>query len=287
MSDHVPYLSRSPFSPFIHIVAIFPISVIALSHFMEQTNMNNTLHSIYNTVSSLSFKLLSMLSIYTPPAIEPPTPMDIYLEKYTTELEKIKKSNIVSPETQTNTNKYDTPRTVIVNTPVGMIAIQYEMERAAFVYYANTSIPTKLLIVAARKYALQFHAPHLMIRRDIEHKDDEKDGDKKEKKKSGGMHSGKNGARFAKLKSAAKPKDTKENNDKDNIDNSKNNDNKNTTEDADPPRFICIGRISDMKVLRVPEKKNNLVNKYTNLTFADFKKQNINLTANKKYKYKS
>ena len=81
---------------------------------------------------------------------------------------------------------------------------------------------------------------------------------------------------FAKLKSAAKPKDTKENDENYNINKSKN-----TTEDVASPRFICIGRISDMKVLRVPEKKTNLTNKYVNLTFADFKKQNINLFANK------
>ena len=276
MSDDVPNSPRSPFSPFIHIVSIFPVSVIVLSHFMENYTMNNTLQSIYNTASSVTFKLLSMLSIYTPPAIEPPTPMDIYLEKYTTELEKIKKSNIVPPETQPNTNSCDTPRTVIVNTPVGMVAMQYEFERAAFVYYANISISTNLLNVAARKYAVQFHTPHLLIRRDPEPKNGEKNDTNEKKKSGGGMHSGKNGARFAKLKSAAKPKDTKENDENYNINKSKN-----TTEDVASPRFICIGRISDMKVLRVPEKKTNLTNKYVNLTFADFKKQNINLFANK------
>jgi hypothetical protein len=188
------------------------------------------------------------------PPVAMPTPTDIYLGKYVDDLKRVS-------DAPASTNKCLTSRTILENTPGGPVAMQYETDRAAFVYYTNTSVPTKLLNVVARKYAVQFHAPDLLQRRDPEQKDaSATKALKKGTKTGGGMHSGKTGARFAKLKSAAKPtvegcSDTK------------------TSTNTDGPRFICVGRITDMMVLRRPPKDTATSNKNSTMTFAEFKKR--------------
>jgi len=82
------------------------------------------------------------------------------------------------------------------------------------------------------------------------------------------MHSGKTGARFAKLKSAAKP--TVED-----CTDTKTKTKTKTKTDADGPRFICVGRITDMTVLRIPPTDTVASNQNRNMTFADFKKLTI------------
>ena len=197
----------------------------------------------------------TLFSRYSHPTT-PRTPTDIYLEKYMDNLKNI--SN-----TTNSTHKYLGDRSVMENTPNGSVAMQYETERAAFIYYANTSIPTKILNVVARKYAVQFHAPDLLKRRDPTHANTETEENKDQKKSvktGGGMHSGKTGARFAKLKSATKP-------------NAEENTHTHTNTETHEPRFICVGRITDMKILRQPPKENVTHNKNSTLTFAEFKKQ--------------
>jgi hypothetical protein len=254
--DDSPLYSRPTFSPLINLITQFSSTLLYFFTFLDNPigfvtrPLYRAANNMYGRISSL-FPFL----LYASP-VALPTPTDIYLGKYVDELKRVS-------DAPASTNKCLTSRTVMENTPAGPVAMQYESDRAAFVYYTNTSIPTKLLNVVARKYAVQFHAPDLLQRRDPEQKDASTDKAlKKGTKTGGGMHSGKTGARFAKLKSAAKPTvedctDTK------------------TKTDADGPRFICVGRITDMTVLLLPPKDTVASNKNRNMTFADFKKLTI------------
>ena len=260
--DDNPSYSRPTFSPLINIISQFSFTLLYFFTFLDNPLgfVTRPLYRAANNIHRRISKLFPFL-MYAPP-VALPTPTDIYLGKYVDELKRI----CDAPAT---TNKCMTSRTVMENTPVGPVAMQYEPDRAAFVYYTNTSVPTKLLNVVARKYAVQFHAPDLLQRRDPEQKDATTDKAlKKGTKTGGGMHSGKAGARFAKLKSAAKPK----------------SDAKSTVEDCTDtkpstdtvgPRFICVGRITDMTVLRIPSRETGASNKNRNMTFADFKKLTI------------
>ena len=249
--DENPSYSHPIFSPLIDILSQFSSTLLYFFTFLENPLgfVTRPLYRATNNMYGRISRLFPFL-LYAPP-VAMPTPTDIYLGKYVDELKRVS-------DAPASTIKCLTSRTVMENTPVGPVAMQYESDRAAFVYYTNTSVPTKLLNVVARKYAVQFHAPDLLQRRDPE----QKDAPKKGTKTGGGMHSGKTGARFAKLKSAAKPAvedctDTK------------------TSTDADGPRFICVGRITDMRVLRLPPRETVASNKNSNMTFADFKKLTI------------
>ena len=145
----------------------------------------------------------------------------------------------------------------------------YDYGRGAFVYYSNTSIPNKILNVVARKYATQFYTPHLLLRDDTENDDSNTDNDTKDapKKNTGGIHSKKSGARFAKLKSAAAPAPDIQDKIEDVVDT-----NTNSQPEKLPPRFISNGRITDMTVLRKPPTEQVTYNKNITMTFAEFKK---------------
>jgi hypothetical protein len=254
--DDDPSNARPTFSPLINLITQFSSTLLYFFTFLDNPIgfVTRPLYRAANNMYGRISRLFPFL-LYAPP-VAIPTPTDIYLGKYVDELKRVS-------DAPASTNKCLTSRTVMENTPAGPVAMQYESDRAAFVYYTNTSVPTKLLNVVARKYAVQFHAPDLLQRRDPEQKDASTDKAlKKGTKTGGGMHSGKTGARFAKLKSAAKPTveectDTK------------------TSTDTDGPRFICVGRMTDMTVLRLPPRETVASNKNSNMTFADFKKLTI------------
>jgi hypothetical protein len=255
--DDSPLYSRPTFSPLINLITQFSSTLLYFFTFLDNPIgfVKRPLYRAANNMYGRISRLVPFL-LYVPP-VAPPTPTDIYLGKYVDELKRVS-------DAPASTNNCLTSRTIMENTPAGPVAMQYESDRAAFVYYANTSIPTKLLNVVARKYAVQLHAPGLLQRRDPEQKDaDAEKVPKKGTKTGGGMHSGKTGARFAKLKSAAKPTvescstDTK------------------TSTDTVGPRFICIGRITDMMVLRRPPKDTVASNKNSTMTLAEFKKLTI------------
>lgn len=255
-------------SPIISVLSYLPATLLYFSQFMDRSMniMTPILRPIFKSSLTLYTRIYNVFPFtsffrYSHPST-PPTPTEIYLGKYMDELKKSINN------TTTSTHKYLGDRTVMENTPTGPVAMQYEADRAAFIYYANTSIPTKILNVVARKYAIQFHATDLLKRCDPLQTTTETEANKdKDKQKStktgGGMHSGKTGARFARLKSAANPS----------VEENKNK-NKNKNTETSEPRFICVGRITDMKVLRPPPKENVTHNKTNStLTFADFKKQ--------------
>ena len=262
MSDDDPSYSRPTFSPLIDILSHFSSTLLYFFTFMDNP-LGFVTRPLYRTANNMYRRISRWFPflLYVPP-VALPTPTDIYLGKYVDDLKRI----CDAPAT---INNCLTSRTVMENTPVGPVAMQYESDRAAFVYYTNTSVPTKLLNVVARKYAVQFHTPALLQRRDPEQKDATTDKAlKKGTKTGGGMHSGKTGARFAKLKSAAKPKSAAKTTVEDCTDTK-------PSTDADGPRFICVGRITDMMVLRLPPKDTVASIKKSTMTFADFKKLTI------------
>ena len=259
--DDDPSNAHPTFSPLINLISQFSSTLLYFFTFLDNNPLGFVTRPLYRAANNIHGRISRLFPflLYMPP-VALPTPTDIYLGKYVDELKRVSDA-VASP------NKCLTSRTVMENTPAGPVAMQYESDRAAFVYYTNTSVPTKLLNVVARKYAVQFHAPDLLQRRDPEQKDATTDKAlKKGTKTGGGMHSGKTGARFAKLKSAAKP--TVE----DCIDTKTKT---KTKTDADGPRFICVGRITDMTVLRIPPTDTVASNQNRNMTFADFKKLTI------------
>jgi len=223
--------------------------------------------TLYARVSHIfPFSLFNRFLILDAPQL---TPTEKYLEKYKEQLK-----NIGEPKITTVTEI--SHRTIIETTPVGTVAMLYDYGRSAFVYYSNTSIPNKILNVVARKYAIQFYTPHLLVRNETEKDDTEKDDNNtdnntkdKPKKNTGGMHSKKSGARFAKLKSAAAPAPDIQDKIEDTVDT-----NTNSQPEKLPPRFISNGRITDMTVLRKPPTEEVTYNKNITMTFADFKKLN-------------
>jgi len=217
-------------------------------------------NTLYARISHIfPFSLFKRFIILDGPQL---TPTEIYLQKYKEQLK-----NIGDPKITTTTET--SHRTIIETTPVGTVAMLYDYGRGAFVYYSNTSIPNKILNVVARKYATQFYTPHLLLRDNTENDDSNTDNDTKDthKKNTGGIHSKKSGARFAKLKSAAAPAPDIQDKIEDGIDT-----NTNSQPEKLPPRFISNGRITDMTVLRKPPTEQVTYNKNITMTFADFKK---------------
>ena len=255
--NHSPIINNIlPYIPYVSLLSLpffFPNS-FKINNIMQSCSIHTRM--IYTQLSNTSlFSLVKRLFIKNIPQ---QTPTEKYLEKYTDKLKRIEDTKITAVTEHSN-------RIVIENTPLGTVAMLYDYERSAFVYYTNTTMPNNILNVVARKYATQFYTPQLLDRHNSE-KDNDTDNDekKKDKKNTGGIHSKKSKVRFAKLKSAA----MKIEGDTVNTNTQKN------TENNDP-RFICIGRIMDMMILRKPPKEKVSHNKYMNMTFADFKNMKI------------
>ena len=247
-------------SPLINIILHFPSSITffvnSFSGFATSCFMKT--RTIYTRFSHIfPFSFFNRHFILDAPQL---TPTEKYLQKYIEQLKNITNTKIT-------TSTENSPRTIIETTPVGTVAMLYDYERRAFVYYSNTSIPNKILYVVARKYAIQFYTPHLLHRNDEENDDTNTDNDTKDKpkKNTGGMHSKKSGARFAILKNAATAKI------QDKIEDTVDTITKSQTEKL-PPKFISNGRMTDMTVLRKPPKEKVTYNKNITMTFADFKK---------------
>lgn len=256
--------TNKPYS-LINILSSLTFFVHSFNGFANSCFMKT--RTLYARVSHIfPFSIFNRFIILDAPQL---TPTEKYLEKYKEQLK-----NIGEPKITTVTE--NSHRTIIETTPVGTVAMLYDYGRSAFVYYSNTSIPNKILNVVARKYAIQFYTPHLLVRNETEKDDTEKDDNNtdnntkdKPKKNTGGMHSKKSGARFAKLKSAAAPAPAPDIQDK--IEDTVDTNTKSQPEKL-PPRFISNGRITDMTVLRKPPTEEVTYNKNITMTFADFKK---------------
>jgi len=170
--------------------------------------------------------------------------MELYETKYADKFAKISNNKTNSTSKNSLSNNI-----VMELTPRGWVAMRYDSGRSAFTYYTNNSIPTNLLNTVARKFAVQFHAPHLMEHVPMTDGDTESSEEKKTTKTGTGMHSGNNSAMFAKFKQVKT--DAKE---KDNTTSTST-----VTITSQPkvkvnlgPRFIQIGRMSDLVVLYTP-----------------------------------
>jgi len=186
--------------------------------------------------------------IILPPTILPLTLLEMYETKYADKLAKISSSSSSSSSSRILSNNI-----VMELTPRGWVAMRYDSDRSAFTYYANNSIPTNLLHTVARKFAVQFHAPHLMEHAPIPDVATKSSGKDKTSKTGAGLHSGKNSAMFAKFTQA-----------KTDVKKGTATSTSSTITTTSPtkvtvnvgPRFIRIGRMSDLVVLRNTPTKN-------------------------------
>ena len=164
--EHAPSYT---ISPIINTLSYFPFMVMYFFRVIDRPI--GMLSQSFSTISRGLYTRMSNVFTFSffskyPLSKKEPTKTEAYLTKYTEQLEQLKLKKIGNTESSHNTPIID--RTVLENTPAGSVAMAYDEERAAFIYYANTSVPTNMLNVVAKKYALQFHAWHLLQRRDVE-----------------------------------------------------------------------------------------------------------------------
>jgi len=221
------------------------------------------------------------------PRVEVPYP-DKYLEKFKSmpfdneslDLESLKNSIVVE------------------HTPLGNVAMHYDIKREAFVYYSDSVMPYRYLEVVARKYVITFHCKRVFI--------DMEDEINKAKTKIEEQKNVKKQQEEQAQQAKAEEKqelDLKEEPKKKNVFASFKNYNKNTTKDssnkpttgnsnatttdnknAEDPilkenanHYTCDGRYSNFLVLKKVDK--TLVDKRLKMSFADFKKMQAKKTS--------
>jgi len=182
---------------------------------------------------------------------------------------------------------------VIEYTPLGNVLLFYNHEKLAFEYYSDSTIPYRYLETISRKYVLTYRFRPLYIDMEEELKEYEKKLDEKEKIKSETTTVSKSKKQvFAKFKSynteagtgrvnkAQPPKNNipqnrlniSKNIVKIDVDGKENNGKLLLKENAN--RYSYQGKFCNFNFLKKIDKK--IVDKKYALTFADFKKMNMN-----------
>ena len=182
---------------------------------------------------------------------------------------------------------------VIEYTPLGNVLLFYNHEKLAFEYYSDSTIPYRYLESVSRKYVLTYRFRPLYIDMEEELKEYEKKLDEKEKIKSETTTVSKSKKQvFAKFKSynteagtgrvnkAPPPKNSipqnrlniSKNIVKIDVDGKENNGKLLLKENAN--RYSYQGKFCNFNFLKKIDKK--IVDKKYALTFADFKKMNMN-----------
>jgi len=238
------------------------------------------IHDVEKNIESLKEEEIT-------PRVEVPYP-DKYLEKFKSmpfdneslDLESLKNSIVVE------------------HTPLGNVAMHYDIKREAFVYYSDSVMPYRYLEVVARKYVITFHCKRVFI--------DMEDEINKAKTKIEEQKNVKKQQEEQAQQAKAEEKqelDLKEEPKKKNVFASFKNYNKNTTKDssnkpttgnsnatttdnknAEDPilkenanHYTCDGRYSNFLVLKKVDK--TLVDKRLKMSFADFKKMQAKKTS--------
>jgi hypothetical protein len=182
---------------------------------------------------------------------------------------------------------------VIEYTPLGNVLLFYNHEKLAFEYYSDLTIPYRYLETVSRKYVLTYRFRPLYIDMEEELKEYEKKLDEKEKIKSETISVSKSKKQvFAKFKSynteAGTGRVNKAQPPKNNIPQNRLNISKNVVKiDVDGKenngklllkenanRYSYQGKFCNFNFLKKIDKK--IVDKKYALTFADFKKMNMN-----------
>ena len=240
------------------------------------------IHDVEKSIESLKEEEIT-------PRVEVPYP-DKYLEKFKSmpfdneslDLESLKNSIVVE------------------HTPLGNVAMHYDIKREAFVYYSDSVMPYRYLEVVARKYVITFHCKRVFIdmEDEINKAKTKIEEQKNVKKQQEELEQAK------KLEQAEKQElELKEDPKKKNVFATFKNYNKNTTKDssnkpttgnsnatttdnknAEDPilkenanHYTCDGRYSNFLVLKKVDK--TLVDKRLKMSFADFKKMQAKKTS--------
>jgi hypothetical protein len=223
------------------------------------------------------------------PRVEVPYP-DKYLEKFKSmpfdneslDLESLKNSIVVE------------------HTPLGNVAMHYDIKREAFVYYSDSVMPYRYLEVVARKYVITFHCKRVFI--DMEDEinkaktkiEEQKNAKKLEEELAQAKKLEQAEKKELELKEEPKKKNvfanfknyntntTKESSNKPTTGNSNatTTDNKNAEDlilKENANHYTCDGRYSNFLVLKKVDK--TLVDKRLKMSFADFKKMQAKKTS--------
>ena len=220
------------------------------------------------------------------PRVEVPYP-DKYLEKFKSmpfdneslDIESLKNSIVVE------------------HTPLGNVAMHYDIKREAFVYYSDSVMPYRYLEVVARKYVITFHCKRVFVNMEDEiNKAKTKIEEQKNAKKLEEAQAQAQAAENQELELKEEPKKknvfanfktynkntTKDSSNKPTTGNSTatNSDNKKTEDlilKENANHYTCDGRYSNFLVLKKVDK--TLVDKRLKMSFADFKKMQAKKTS--------
>jgi hypothetical protein len=217
------------------------------------------------------------------PRVEVPYP-DKYLEKFKSmpfdneslDLESLK-NNIV-----------------VEHTPLGNVAMHYDIKREAFVYYSDSVMPYRYLEVVARKYVITFRCKRVFVVMEDEINkaktkiEEQKNAKKQEEEQAQAENQElelkeepKKKNVFANFKTYNK-NTTKDSSNKPTTGNSTatNSENKKTEDiilKENANHYTCDGRYSNFIVLKKVDK--TLVDKRLKMSFADFKKMQAKKTS--------
>jgi hypothetical protein len=190
---------------------------------------------------------------------------------------------------------------VVEHTPLGNVAMHYDIKREAFVYYSDSVMPYRYLEVVARKYVITFHCKRVFVNMEDEinkakTKIEEQKNAKKLEEEQAQAQAEKQQAENQALELKEEPKKknvfatfknyntntTKDSSNKPTTGNSNatTTDNKKTEDlilKENANHYTCDGRYSNFLVLKKVDK--TLVDKRLKMSFADFKKMQAKKTS--------
>jgi hypothetical protein len=264
--------------PFIYLLSNVNLFLL----FSSMIVIDDTASKLENSVEPLKEEEIT-------PRVEVPYP-DKYLEKFKSmpfdneslDLESLKNSIVVE------------------HTPLGNVAMHYDIKREAFVYYSDSVMPYRYLEVVARKYVITFHCKRVFI--DMEDEinkakmkiEEQKNAKKLEQEQEQAKKQEQAENQELELKEDPKKKNvfatfktynkntTKDSSNKPTTGNSTatNSDNKKTEDlilKENANHYTCDGRYSNFLVLKKVDK--TLVDKRLKMSFADFKRMQAKKTS--------
>jgi hypothetical protein len=189
---------------------------------------------------------------------------------------------------------------VVEHTPLGNVAMHYDIKREAFVYYSDSVMPYRYLEVVARKYVITFHCKRVFI--DMEDEinkakakiEEQKNAKKLEEEQAQQAQQAQAENQELELKEEPKKKNVFANFKTYNKNTTKDSSNKPTTGNSNATttdnkktedlilkenanHYTCDGRYSNFLVLQKVDK--TLVDKRLKMSFADFKKMQAKKTS--------
>ena len=265
------------FMPFIYLLSNVNLFMLFSSMIVIQDHDGK----LENSVESLKEEEIK-------PPVEVPYP-DKYLEKFKSmpfdneslDLESLKNSIVVE------------------HTPLGNVAMHYDIKREAFVYYSDSVMPYRYLEVVARKYVITFHCKRVFI--DMEDEinkaktkiEEQKNAKKLEQEEKEQAEKQQTENQALELKEEPKKKNVFASFKNYNTNTTKDSSNKPTTGNStattantktddvilkeNANHYTCDGRYSNFLVLKKVDK--TLVDKRLKMSFADFKKMQAKKTS--------